>query len=338
MYFNSNEYFTYDGHQSYLYGLRFAWIEESPETEMVSEKTYNHIKNAANNNFVVAKSEYEEPLEFKAEIISDRVLTNQEVRRIYNQFFDKNQFKELKLKTEYGENIYFNCIMTDIKKEEGGLGDRYGVIGFTVTIICDAPWGWTDEKKITFTASDMTEKDVNSVKYKEITINNLSDSQDYIYPEVEIVVYSKDAGRDTVTRIGSPYSCYGCAFYSKCRDSGDLPDSLDKDIADNTAYVDNTTLPKKAMIINTDDDENRGTCIIEKSNSQKIIMNPRTGSITGYDGNIDNGEYRNTDEKQTSRVSYTNKKFIRLLPGQNTFWLENVFSITFRFREARVLV
>lgn len=334
MYIRSNEYFTYDGHQSYLYGLRFAWIDESPEQNMVSEKNYSKIKNAANNNFSVAKSGYDNPLEFSTQIVSDRVISEPEVRRIYSKFFDKNQYKELVVPSETGENIHFNCIITNVEKQEGGLEDKYGVVGFSATIVCDAPWGWTDEKEETFSIEN------GGIVYKPysddsaceatISINNMSDGQDYIYPEVDVVVSSKfvlRTGTNYISRIGNVYSCYGCAYYDKCIGRGDLPDSLTEEQKDILTTQD--SIPVKGMVINSSDSQLRGTCFICGYSKQLIKMNPNLGSIVG--------RYE-METGLTSKVTSTNKKFIRLCPGQNTFRLENIESITFRFREARILV
>lgn len=361
MYIRSNEYFTYDGHQSYLYGLRFAWMEESPEKELVSEKSYSHIRNAANNMFAVSSAKYEDPLEFQAEIVSDRVLTDQEVRRVYSMFFDKNQYKELKIPTESGENIHFNCVITNIEKEEGGYGDRYGVVGFSVTVICDAPWGWTDEKKVTYSVHDGADGKIEYSSDSEYTtreghpsianiyINNLTDSQDYIYPEVELIIpaaadiYAPNGASDKskyISRIGNKYSCYGCNLYDTCLDGKNLKDIENltpEEVAEITIRDNN--IPYKGMLLNLTDDMGRGTCFICTTKAQKIKMNPKLGAINGQNGSINaNGDFISETDGYIPKVIQTNKKFIRLVPGQNQIQLENVDTITFKFREARILV
>lgn len=365
----SDSFFTYDGHQSYLYGLRFAWIEESPETNVVSEKSYSQIKDSTQNLFRVAKSGFEDALSFDTEIASDRVLFDQEVRRIYNKFFDKNEYRELMLPAKNGEHIYLNCIFTNVEKIEGGLGDRYGVVGFKAKILCDAPWGWTEEyhtrfaeqytKGRAYSTGDVvyengkgyvcnasitysnsldeqyngsprwsvvldelnnyavfapieTTVDNNGITRNKIRIFNRSDSQEYIYPEVLITIPAKNRMRVTEgkqTRIGNEYSCLGCPKYKEC--------------------IHNNSIPPKAMIINTSDDKTRGTCILCEGDGQSITMEPKIGTITGV---------KSGGTAVEPKLSYTNKKFIRLLPGENIFELENVIDIDFKFREARILV
>lgn len=324
---SSNTYFTYDGHQSYLYGLRFAWIEDSPEKNLVSEKKYSQIKNNSQNYFRVAKATHDEALEFDAEIVADRVLIDAEVRRIYSKFFDKNQYKTLCLPVD-GEDIYFNCIMTDIEKIEGGLVDKSGVVGFKLKILCDAPWGWVD--KGTFQPEIDDEG--------KFIIRNRTDGQDYIYPVVTIEVpAAEDASAGS--RIESAYSCLACPLISQCRElSPNYPIYMEDDEIAQYAF-DSNNVPKKVMIINTSDTELRGTCIFCKAGeSQTITMDPKTGVINGTNGDSNERE---------SKVAWTNKKFIRLLPGDNVFHTENLKldgddpdkrRITMSFKEARILV
>ena len=281
MQISSDTYFTYDGHQSYLYGLRFAWIEDSPEKVMVSEKKYSHIKNNSQNYFRVANSEYDEPLEFDAMMSSDRVLYDIEVRRIYNKFFDKNQYKVLSLPVN-GENIFFNCILTGVEKIEGGHKDKYGVVGFRLKIVCDAPWGWT-EKKIVTPVIDSNGRFI---------IRNRTDAQDFIYPEV-IVAVPSGVSADESTRIGNDYSCLGCPVLSICKygENGSFPSYMTQEEADAFAVANGNL--KRSMIINTSDDELRGTCLYCKPDEDQIIkMLPRTGIIEGVSGaGLDSSKY-----------------------------------------------
>ncbi len=276
MQISSDTYFTYDGHQSYLYGLRFAWIEDSPEKVMVSEKKYSQIKNNTQNYFRVAKSEYDDPLEFDAMMSSDRVLFDAEVRRIYNKFFDKNQYKVLSLPVN-GENIFFNCILTNVEKVEGGYKDKFGVVGFRLKIKCDAPWGWTEKKTVT-PVIDASGRFI---------IRNRTDGQDYIYPEVIVAVPSAEDASES-TKINNRYSCLGCPLIDVClsENGGDLPSYMTTEQAASYSYTGN--LIKRAMIINTSDDELRGTCIFCKPGEEQIIdMEPKTGIIRGISGDLE---------------------------------------------------
>ena len=338
MQISSNTYFTYDGHQSYLYGLRFAWIEDSPETVMVSEKKYSTIKNNSLNYFRISKSTHADPLEFDAEMVSDRVLYDAEVRRIYEKFFDSNEYKTISLPVN-DEEIFFNCILTNVEKLEGGLGDKFGVVGFKLKIICDAPWGWTQEK----ICYPRLEKFNDQTGEAHFIIRNWSEAHEYIYPEIEIELPAASENMYN-TRIPNRYSCLGCSLLSRCRgESASFPAYMtDDDIAAYSISSDTTAahIPDKVMLINTSDDQARGTCIFyHSSQPQTIRMSPMTGSITGTTG---------SDPQRVNKVEWTNKVFVRLVPGDNDFYTQNVpyeivdgekvSKLKMKFREARVLV
>lgn len=286
MQISSDTYFTYDGHQSYLYGLRFAWIEDSPEKVMVSEKKYSQIKNNTQNYFRVAKSEYDDPLEFDAMMSSDRVLFDAEVRRIYNKFFDKNQYKVLSLPVN-GENIFFNCIFTNVEKIEGGYDDKYGVVGFKLKIICDAPWGWTEKKTVT----PIIEPTAGVSTSGKFIIRNRSDGQDFIYPEMYIAIPTSPNAEES-TRIGNEYSCLGCPVLDVCRYGNSYFPSYMSDDDIGTYISENTgNALKKAMIINTSDDQLRGCCIFCNPTEQQIIhMEPKIGAITGVSSDVSSSD------------------------------------------------
>lgn len=296
----SDKQFTYDGFPSYVYSLRFAWVERSPDTIMTSEKVHKFIKNRSDNSFCLSKSEYEDPLEFDAEIVSDRVLTETEVREIYRHFFDKNQFKELKIESDHGNNIYFNCIITAPERTEGGIDGAFGVVGFKVKIICDAPWGWTDEIVVSPVLTYESNEGNSNVKYAKFYIYNYSDSQDYIYPTLSFSVLSNSECSKS-TRIGSESSCVACNYKKQCQ-AGEID---------------------KAMIINNTDSQTRGTCVVAQDSQADIKMVPAVGLIKSGEDNL---------------ISNTNKKFFRLLPGKNEIYVENIGEIKILYREARILV
>jgi hypothetical protein len=295
----SEKPFTYDEIPSYLFGLKFAWIDQNPDTIMASAKDYNFIKNKALNKFSISKTRYESPLQFDAEMVSDRVLQEPEVRKIYRMFFNSNTFKELSISTGGAEKIILNCIMVNPERIEGGIGNGFGVVGFKCTIICDSPWGWTEEKVV---SPKLTEDNPKHNSYHFI-INNNSDSVDYIYPSVSFIIPAR-ANCLNGTRTERADYCIACSMKDSCRNS--------------------ITVPKKAMIINITDDANRPICVSTKMYETKVIMTPSAGTIK--------------DELKNSLIPSSSKGFIRLLPGENVFYAENINKIEFKFKEARVLV
>lgn len=309
--FISEDYFIYDGYPSYPFGLRFVWINQSPDTIMVAEKKYNYVKNKSQNRFSISKSTYEDTLKFDIELVSNRVLTESEVRQIFNLYFNKNQFKELYFPEKKSEKIIYNCIFTNVERIEGGINNSFGVVGFKAKIICDAPWGWTEEKIITPQLKYAELYEGSNIKGATFTLYNGSDVQDYIYPTVLFTI-SGATNCSLGTRFGDNHSCLGCNNKNEC-------------------WGAISAIPKKAMIINQTDSKTRGTCIFAEEYDIPVVMNPANGIIkNGYDIS-----YSATDR---NLISLTNKKFVRLLPGENIFYVENIKEIKFVFKEAKILV
>ncbi len=309
--FISEDYFIYDGYPSYPFGLRFGWINQTPDTVMVADKKYNYVKNKAQNRFSIAKSNYEDSLKFDVELISNRVLTESEIRQVFKLYFNKNQFKELYFPNREAEKIIYNCIFTNVERIEGGINNSFGVVGFKAKIICDAPWGWTEEKIITPQLKYVELYEGSSIKGATFALYNGSDVQEYIYPTVMFTVLGASDCTD-VTRLGNNYSCLGCNNKNNC-------------------WGTVSAIPKKAMIINQTDSQTRGTCVFAEEHDISVVMNPANGIIkNGYDVS-----YSVTDR---NLISLTNKKFIRLLPGENIFYVENIKEIKFVFKEAKILV
>lgn len=299
LYISDEKLFTYDGHPSYLYGLKFCYLNTSSPSKVIADKTYSRIANRSQNSFTITGTKYEDPLSFDVELCSDRVFTEPEVRQIYSVYFDKNQFKELSIPADNGEIIYFNCIFTNIEKIEGGISDSFGVVGFKATVVCDAPWAWSEEYVV------IPKIEIMRGGIRGFVIHNDTDSQDYIYPEVTIVVPGSNE-ISSCTRIGESqkYSCSACSQKENCWNK--------------------LQIPKKAMLINTSDSSSRGLCLLAGELEQKIVMKPKVGLIVDNNG--------------SNKVKETNKLFVRLVPGDNVFMAENIKEIKFKYREARILI
>lgn len=296
----SEKFFTYNEIPSYLFGLKFAWVNLNPDTIMASAKDYNFIKNRTQNLFYISKTRYETPLQFNTEIVSDRVLKEPEVRKIYRTYFNSNTFKELSIPTGGSEKINLNCVMINPERIEGGIDSSFGVVGFKCTIICDSPWGWTEEKTVRPTLNI----DESNHAFSYFVINNNSDSTEYIYPTVSFEIPAS-ANCSIGTRTEAADYCIACGLKNSCRNS--------------------VNVPLKAMIINETDNLSRPICVSAQDGKTKnVIMRPSLGTIR--------------DDFQNSLIPQTNKNFIRLLPGENVFYAENINWIEFKFKEARVLV
>lgn len=305
----SDDYFIYDGVDSAEYGLKFAWIGSEPDTAMIAKKAYNYIKHKANNKFKVAKSVYESPFEFKVGLISDKTLTEHEVRQIYHQFFNHNQFKKLEFLRYNGEKIYINSILSNPQRVEGSLGIGDGTVGFEVTVICDAPWGWTEEFEI---IPEINYKSIgNGMREAEVVIYNYSDIHEYIYPVVEFETVTGENCSPTASFL-TKSNCHACSKRSDCEYA----------IANGSSLA-------KAMIVNESDSPNTGVCVIAANGAELgVVMKPETGYITVKYGEANYG------------IEQTNKKFLRLVPGENILAISNIKegTLKIKYREARVFV
>lgn len=292
-------YFNYGLFSSQEFGLKFAWMDKTPDTSLTSNKSYTHVKNKISNKFDISSSNYEEPLSFDVEIMADRVLEDNEVREIYRALFNRNKYEELTFPS-YDDDIVFNCVFTNVERIEGGIDNSYGVVGFSAVVICDAPWGWSSD--IVHSYSPVYTDDGVYV-----TVLNQSDTSDYVYPVITFTIPAASECQNC-TRQWTDSSCLACRQKSVCGMKGSNNESL---------------TPRKAMIINTSDNGVRGICIFAQDNEISVEMNPKTGSIKSGDNVL---------------ISDSNKAFIRLVPEFNELYLENVKNLKIKYREAKILV
>lgn len=319
--FLTDNYFIYDNFPSQIYGLRFVWIEKTPDVSITSDKSYTFIKNKTTNGFYVSKTKYEAPLEFEAELLSDRVLSTEEVEAIFNKFFNRNKFCKLEVGGDIVNKMYLNCIMTNPTRIEGGIGNGFGVVGFRVNIKCDAPWGWSNDIEISlgFKASDDNEAFSDEAfimdytdeenRICEFSIYNNSAIEGYTYPEVTFQTVDLNAYEDVnIENNYSRLNCISCEGKEMCSVG---------------------TRPLKASIVNLTDNANRSFCLIT-DHEQYSLASVKTDAISGI--------IRKNNSSTENLISKTNKKFIRLVPGENVFRAQGIREITFKFKEAKILV
>ena len=291
---------------------------------MSSDKTYSTIKNKANNTFSIAKTRHDSPLEFDVEIISTRVLAPFEVREVYKYLFNNNKYCKLQFDDTDDESMYLNCIFINPKRIEGGVGDGYGVVGFRAKVVCDAPWGWSEDIENKYEFKTSTDKSRSAsyamtvrylddeAKTAEFVIENNTDADEYIYPEVEFeTVKESDISESNLLNHCSLSNCIACYYKTNCA-RGDIP--------------------CRASIVNLSDSSARSTCVFwnedTDGNGVSMVLN-----MNGLNGTI-----RGVGADNVNRISNTNKTFVRLVPGENVFRVQNIKSITFKYKEARILV
>lgn len=181
MVLTSNQ-FVYNGHPSYLYGLRFMWLDNKPSDSMAAEKRYSYFRNNATNTFSVLTADYKEPLSFKVDIIADRVLSEYEISRVYEIFFNLPYFREMRVIDDSGITKIFKCIFTNPERYEYGMGQESGLVGFRATLVLESPFISEGNKTVVLPTVDPDTLE------KKWGLANESDTHEYVYPDVSIVL------------------------------------------------------------------------------------------------------------------------------------------------------
>lgn len=172
----SGNYFNYNHQPSAMWGLFFAQVDLSPDRRRTGGPAYKTQYSQLTHRHFVQQDTWEEPLTFEAEIVSDRVLSDEEVGEIYAWLFHEKSFRKLELLSDEYDGVYLNCVFHAAEEIEGGVGGKYGTVGFKATVLCDAPWGWADGEAI-YEAADIG---------TQMTFQNPSVYKGYLYPDVII--------------------------------------------------------------------------------------------------------------------------------------------------------
>ena len=128
-----------------------------------------------------------ENLEFDVSFRSERELTTADLNLIQKWLFGHQSYRQLQIIQYDMDTIYFNCFLTNPTVFRAGNLIK----GVNATVVCDSPFGWTFTKAL---SNDYVDTDVSDI----IVFNNLSDDNDYMYPET--IITMNDSGGDlTVT-------------------------------------------------------------------------------------------------------------------------------------------
>lgn len=214
MYFGG--YFQYGDFSSKDYNLVFAYKDTTEMVTPVSTKEYHTITNKSNEKRYINGCEYKSHLEFDAEIfIEDGTITNENSRIICLSLFNSNHFKKLKiLDDNEWEDIHLNCVITLMEKIFGRTHQGFGVVGYKVRILCDAPFAWEDEYK------SQTESIVIN-EYHTLGLDNTTDYEGYTYPVLRVKDKNNKSVTISLSIINESDSCSytrNTAFNFKCGD------------------------------------------------------------------------------------------------------------------------
>jgi len=117
-------------------------------------------------------------------------LTAAEYSGVAGWLFGQQEYKPLRICQNDMEDTYFNCFLTepDILR----IGNM--IQGFTTTVVCDAPWGWREPKKYSYTYRGATASGT-------IIFFNESANSFYTYPTELMITANRFGGSVTITNV-----------------------------------------------------------------------------------------------------------------------------------------
>lgn len=143
----------------------------SSDTQIIEQKVYRK------STPYFYGAELSPILEFPITITTPTELTEWDTALIQKWLFGHKEYSKLQIVQEDTSDAYFNCML--VRPQIMKVGNI--IRGFNCTVRCDAPWGWTFPKTLTY---NYTVSDVNA----SIRLNNLSDDNEYNYPEIEFTL------------------------------------------------------------------------------------------------------------------------------------------------------
>ena len=173
--------FIFDGISCKEYDLIICSFDggKSGTATAGSNIEYTTFKAPNSNKWFATGSAYKEQLTFTFSICKFRCnssfnqpLSERELAFLMRWLVRKD-YKYLNFIQEGYEYIHYNCQINAEKYEVGGK-----CYGLTLTVVCDAPFGWSDIKTTTISSSGS----------KSVDIYDASDEIGLIYPSVDIFV------------------------------------------------------------------------------------------------------------------------------------------------------
>ena len=171
--------FTFDGIASRQYNLLICSFDNSKSGSATagSHIEFTTFKAPNSNKWVKTGSAYSEQLTFTFSICkmncassSNDPFTERELAFLLRWLVRKD-YKYLQFIQEGYENIYYNCQINAEKHEIGGK-----CYGLTLTVLCDAPFGWSDPITTTISSSSAT----------KVRLYDNSDEIGILYPNMII--------------------------------------------------------------------------------------------------------------------------------------------------------
>jgi hypothetical protein len=178
-FFGSN--FIYDNITSESFNLKIGYLNSGGTQESTSGSNIKIISDKVRRKPkpYFYGVEIEPVLEFDMFVYSEVALDIYDLSAINKWLYGRQQYKWLQVQQENGmEGIWYNCFLTN--PQDIYIGNLPYCKKFTV--VCDAPWAWTDEFTYNYTITTPNQS---------IIFNNLSDcADDYLYPYVSFTISS----------------------------------------------------------------------------------------------------------------------------------------------------
>lgn len=168
--------FIYNGTPASQYGLRISSLSEQGESvgasvELITQSVYRKSRT------YLLGVKHAPVLSIPITITVETELNATESSAISRWLFGNNTYNKLQIIQPDMENVYYNCIFQNPSLIKIGNITR----GFTATAVCDSPFAWYYPKRENFEFNDYS-------VYEKVTINNISDIDDYVYPTLEVKV------------------------------------------------------------------------------------------------------------------------------------------------------
>lgn len=181
--------FIFDGISSKAYDLLICSFNGgiSGTGTAGSHIEFTTFKAPNSNKWVKTSSTYSEQLTFTFQVCkykcgaaTNEPLSERELAFLM-RWLVRRDYKYLQFIQEGYEDIFYSCQINAEKYEIGGK-----CYGLTLTVICDAPWGWS--KNMTAT--------ISSSSTKTVKLYDSSDEIGKVYPSVEIHVKGNNEKQD----------------------------------------------------------------------------------------------------------------------------------------------
>lgn len=172
--------FIFDGISSKEYDLLICSFDsgKSGSATVGSHIEYTTFKAPNSNKWVKTGSTYSEQLTFTFSVCKFQCgnshndpLSERELA-FFMRWLVRKDYKYLNFVQEGYENIFFNCQINAEKYEVGGK-----CYGLTLTVTCDAPFGWSEPMSTTISSSTDT----------TVRLYDSSDEIGIIYPTMTII-------------------------------------------------------------------------------------------------------------------------------------------------------